>query len=46
VSGPWVAYIVVGLAILMIVVLGIGLTSLSGKNGSLNVPKQGSNEDV
>jgi Tfp pilus assembly protein PilW len=46
VSAAWVAYIVVGLAISMIVVLGIGLTFLSGKNGYGQVPKQGGNKDV
>ncbi|MFT7314726.1 MAG: hypothetical protein ACI9J5_002873 [Paraglaciecola sp.] len=45
-SAPWVSYIVVGLAILMIVALGIGLTSLSRKNGYGQVSKQGGNKDV
>jgi hypothetical protein len=34
VSEAWVAYIVVGLAVLMIAVLGIGLMALSRKNTS------------
>jgi len=46
VSAPWVAYIVVGLAISMIIVLGIGLTSLSRKNGRGKAPKQGINKDA
>jgi hypothetical protein len=46
VSAPWVAYIVVGLAISMIVVLGIGLTSLSSKKGNVKVPKQDTNKDA
>ncbi len=33
-SEAWVAYIVVGLAVLMISVLGIGLMALSRKNTS------------
>ncbi|MFQ3237376.1 MAG: hypothetical protein ACI9C4_002960 [Paraglaciecola sp.] len=33
-SEAWVAYIVVGLAVLMIAVLGIGLMALSRKNTS------------
>ena len=43
---PWVAYTVVGLAMLMIVVLGIGLTTMSRKSGSAQVPKQGINKDA
>ena len=46
VSVPWVAYIVVGLAILMLAVLGIGLMSLSGKNTHTKMPDQGTNEDA
>ena len=45
-STPWVAYIAVGQAIMMIVVLGIGLTSLSRKSGGGEVPKQGRNKDA
>jgi hypothetical protein len=46
VSVPWVAYIVVGLAISMLAVLGIGLMSLSGKNTNTKMPDQGTNEDA
>jgi len=50
VSVPWVAYIVVGLAISMLTVLGIGLTSLSGKNTNTNtntkMPDQGTSKDA
>ena len=42
---PWVAYIVVGLAISMIVFLGIGLTTMSRKSGGAEVLKPGINKD-
>jgi hypothetical protein len=41
-----VAYIVVGLAISMIAVLGIGLMSLSSKNINAKMPNQGTNKDA
>lgn len=45
-GSPWVAYTVVGLAILMIVVLGVGLTTMSRKSGNAQVPKQGIHKDA
>jgi hypothetical protein len=46
VSVAWVAYIVVGLAISMLAVLGIGLLSLSGKNTNTKMPEQGASKDA
>jgi hypothetical protein len=46
VSAAWVAYIVVGLAISMIAVLGIGLMSLSRKNKNAEMPNQGTKKDA
>jgi hypothetical protein len=46
VGTPWVAYMVVGLAISMIVVLGIGLTSMSRKSGNAEVHNQDINKDA
>ena len=45
-GAPWVAYIVVGLAISMIGVLGIGLMSLSGENRNSEVSKKGISKDA
>ncbi|WP_198556692.1 hypothetical protein [Paraglaciecola sp. MB-3u-78] len=45
-SAPWVAYIVVGLAISMLAVLGIGLMSLSRKNANTKMPEQGTSKDA
>lgn len=45
-SAPWVAYIVVGLAISMLAVLGIGLMSLSSKNTNTKMPEQGTTKDA
>jgi hypothetical protein len=46
VSAPWVAYIVVVLAVSMIVILGIALMSLSGKNIIEGVPKSRTKKDA
>jgi hypothetical protein len=46
VSAPWVAYIVVGLAISMLAVLGIGLMSLSSKSTNTKMPDQGTSKDA
>ncbi|AGH43371.1 hypothetical protein [Paraglaciecola psychrophila] len=45
-SVAWVAYIVVGLAISMLAVLGIGLLSLSGKNTNTKMSEQGTSKDA
>jgi hypothetical protein len=45
VGSPWVAYIVVGLAISMIAVLSIGIISLTNKKIVVNMPNQGKKED-
>ena len=44
-GSPWVAYIVVGLAISMIAVLSIGIISLTNKKIVVNMPSQGTKED-
>jgi hypothetical protein len=46
VSAPWVAYVVVGLAISMIAILGIGLMSLAGKTVKVSVHDQNTNKDA
>lgn len=45
-SSPWIAYTVVGLAISMIAVLGVGIISLSNKNVITDIPNQDTNEDA
>lgn len=45
-SSPWIAYMVVGLAISMIAVLGVGIISLSNKNVITDIPNQDTNEDA
>ena len=45
-SSPWIAYMVVGLAITMIAVLGIAIISLSNKDIIVDVSNQGANKDA
>lgn len=45
-SAPWVAYVVVVLAVSMIVILGIALMSLSSKNIIGGVPKSRTKKDA
>lgn len=45
-SAPWVAYVVVGLAISMIAILGIGLMSLARKTVNVPVHEQSTNKDA
>lgn len=45
-SSPWVAYMVVGLAVSMIAVLGVGIISLTNRNVAVDVLDEGKNTDV
>ena len=45
-SAPWVAYIVVGLAISMIAILGIGLMSLARRTVKVAVHDQSTDENA
>ena len=45
-SSPWVAYMVVGLAVSMIAVLGVGIISLTNRNVAVDVSDEGKNTDV
>ena len=45
-SSPWVAYMVVGLAVSMIGILGVGIISLTNTNVAVDVSDEGKNTDV
>lgn len=45
-GSPWIAYMVVGLAISMIAVLGIGIVTLSNKNVVADIPNQSTGKDA
>lgn len=45
-SSPWVAYLVVGLALAMIVTVGIALISLARISGKNNEQSQDTNQNI
>ena len=45
-SSPWVAYIVISLAISMIAILGIGIMSLARKTVNAGVPDHSASKDA